>query len=57
LNVAIAELMAQINHGVSRDLGASRRVLLEAIKWKRCPLGLDTTWRSTSTVTRRRTSR
>ena len=57
LNVAIAELVAQINNRVSRHLGASRRALFEAIErsalkslpaepyvfaeWKQCRVGLD----------------
>ena len=57
LNVAIAELVAQINNRVSRHLGASRRALFEdmersALKrlpsepyvfaeWKECRVGLD----------------
>jgi len=57
LNVAIAELVAQINNRVSRHLGASRRALFEELErsalkplpaepyvfaeWKECRVGLD----------------
>jgi transposase len=57
LNVAIAELVAQINNRVSRHLGASRRALFEEVErsalkqlpaepyvfaeWKECRVGLD----------------
>jgi transposase len=57
LNVAIAELVAQINNRASRHLGASRRVLFEGLErsalkplpaepyvfaeWKECRVGLD----------------
>ena len=57
LNVAIAELVAQINNRVSRHLGASRCALFEALErealkplpaepyvfaeWKECRVGLD----------------
>src|SRR5581483_4073 len=57
LNVAIAELVAQINNRVSRHLGASRHALFEEIErstlkslpaepyvfaeWKQCRVGLD----------------
>jgi transposase len=57
LNVAIAELVAQINNRVSRHLGASRRALFEDVErsalkrlpaepyvfaeWKECRVGLD----------------
>jgi transposase len=57
LNVAIAELVAEINNRVSRHLGASRRALFEDVErsalkqlpaepyvfaeWKQCRVGLD----------------
>jgi transposase len=57
LNVAIAELVAQINNRVSRHLGASRRALFDELErsalkrlpaepyvfaeWKECRVGLD----------------
>src|SRR6201995_5582890 len=57
LNAAIAELVAQINNRVSRDLGMSRRALFEDLErsalkplpaepyvfaeWKECRVGLD----------------
>ncbi|MBB4375248.1 transposase [Bradyrhizobium sp. cir1] len=57
LNVAIAELVAQLNNRVSRHLGASRRALFDEIEraalkplpaepyvfaeWKECRVGLD----------------
>lgn len=57
MNVAIAELVAQLNNRVSRHLGASRRALFDEIEraalkpllaepyvfaeWKECRVGLD----------------